>query len=194
MKQDKRASDTYQRIIDAAVQAVFEHGYAGATMALIAGNAGVTRGAIQHYFGDRRIDLIAETCEHILAKRQAAYQETPAVLSDGARSAMKLAYRDPETWFLVEVWIASKGEAELKDRVTDILARVNDPIDVDIQAAVTELELYALDFRTLKYLLRALTRGMAIEFSRKPDIALFDRVVDLAFDALSEISKVKDRS
>jgi hypothetical protein len=95
---------------------------------------------------------------------------------------------------LVEVWIASKGEAELKDRVTDILARVNDPIDVDIQAAVTELELYALDFRTLKYLLRSLTRGMAIEFSRKPDIALFDSVVDLAFDALSEMSKVKNRS
>jgi AcrR family transcriptional regulator len=194
MKQDKRISDTHQRIIDAAVQAVFDYGYASATMALIASNAGVTRGAIQHYFGDRRIDLIAETCEHILAKRQSAYRETPAVLSDRARSAMKLAYRDPETWFLVEVWIASKGEPELKDRITDVLARVNDPVDVDIQAAVAELELYALDFRTLKYLLRSLTRGMAIEFSRKPDVTLFDGVVDLAFDALSEISKSKSRN
>lgn len=189
MKPDRRASETYKRIIAAAVQAVFEHGYAGATMALIAANAGVTRGAIQHYFGDRRIDLIAETCEHIVTKRQAAYRANLAVLGEDARSVMKAAYRDPETWFLVEVWIASKGEPELKNRVADILARVNDPVDADIQGAVDDLKLYSIDFTTLKYLLRSLVRGMAVEFSRKPDAELFDRVVDLAFDALGHFAR-----
>jgi AcrR family transcriptional regulator len=194
MKQDRRESETYRRIIDAAIAVVFEHGYIGATMARIAANAGVTRGAIQHYFGDRRVDLIAEACEYIIEKRQAAYRETLAVLSEGARSGMKAAYRDPETWFLVEVWIASKGEPELWNRVTDILARVNDPSDSDIQAAITDMGLYRLHFTILKYLLRSLTRGMAIEFSQKPDAALFDSVIDLAFDALSEFAKVKDEA
>ncbi len=192
MKQDRRESETHRRIIDAAVAAVFEHGYIGATMARIAANAGVTRGAIQHYFGDRRVDLIAETCEYIIDKRQTAYRETLAVLGEDARSGMKAAYRDPETWFLVEVWIASKGDPELRDRVADILARVNDPSDSDIQAAIADLALYRLDFTTLKYLLRCLTRGMAVEFSRKPDVALFDSVIDMAFDALGEFAKAKD--
>jgi hypothetical protein len=133
--------------------------------------------------------LIVQTCEHIIAKRQAAYRENLTVLDDGARAGMKVAYRDPETWFLVEIWIASKSEAELRERIGDVLARVNDPVDVDIQAAVKELELYSIDFTTMKYLLRSLVRGMAIEFSSKPDGALFDRVVDLAFDALRVFAK-----
>jgi len=162
-------------------------------MALIAANAGVTRGAIQHHFGDRRIDLIVETCEHIISKRQAAYRANLAVLNDGARAGMKAAYRDPETWFLVEIWIASKSEAELRERIGDVMARVNDPVDADIQAAVKELGLYSIDFTTMKYLLRSLVRGMAIEFSSKPDGSLFDRVVDLAFDALRVFAKDRQK-
>lgn len=188
MKQDRLASEPYLRIIDAAVGAVFEHGYVGATMTRIAKGAGVTRGAIQHYFGDRRIDLIVKTCEHIIAKRQAAYRETLAVLEEGPRAAMKAAYRDPETWFLVEVWIASRSDASLRTCISDVLARVNDTSDADLQAFIEQRGLYDIDFMTLKYLLRSLTRGMAIEFSRKPDVALFDNVVDFAFDALSRFA------
>ncbi len=183
---EKRSSETYARLVDATVGAVFDHGYAGATMARIAKRAGVTRGAIQHHFGDRRVDIISEVTEHILSKRQDAYAAYYGGTETGeaidSRAAMKAAYRDPATWFLIEVWIASKSDPELRERVNATLRDVNDRRDIDIAT-----QAFGLDpgrFRVLKYFLRSLTRGVALEYSRKPDADLFDAVVDLAMDAM----------
>lgn len=184
---DKRSVETYARLVEATVGSVFDHGYAGATMARIAERAGVTRGAIQHHFGDRRVDIIAKVAEHILSERQNAYAAFYGNTGEGEaidpRAAMKAAYRDPATWFLIEVWIASKSDQELRDRVNATLREVNDRRDIDIAAHSIGLD--EASFRVLKYFLRSLTRGLAIEYSRKPDETLFDAVVDLAMDALT---------
>ena len=182
---DKRSAETYARLVDATVGAVFEDGYAGATMARIAERAGVTRGAIQHHFGDRRVDIIAKVTDHILSERQdayAAFYGEPHGPPIDSRTAMKAAYRDPATWFLIEVWIASKSDAELRERVNATLREVNDQRDVGIAAQAIGFD--EASFRVVKYFLRSLTRGIALEYSRKPDDALFDAVVDLALDAM----------
>ncbi|MEG3151962.1 TetR/AcrR family transcriptional regulator [Sphingomonas sp. ZT3P38] len=184
---DKRGAETYARLIDATVGSVFDDGYAGATMMRIAERAGVTRGAIQHHFGDRRVDIIAKVTEHILSERQDAYAAFYGKTAEGEaidpRSTMKAAYRDPATWFLIEVWIASKSDQELRERVNATLRDVNDRRDIDIAAHAIGFD--EASFRVLKYFLRSLTRGLAIEYSRKPDDALFDAVVDLAMDAMA---------
>jgi len=181
-----RSRQTYECLLDAVISTVFEHGYVGATMMRIAHQAGLTRGAIQHHFGDKRVDLITAACEHVLAERQNAYRDHAeldlARRLPVSREGMKAAYKDPKTWFLIEVWIASKSDAELADRVGKILARVNDPVDLELIARFSGDG--APDFRTLKYYFRCLTRGLAIEYSRRPDAELFDRVVDLAIDGL----------
>jgi len=183
---ERRSMETYARLIEATVGEVFDHGYGGATMARIARRAGVTRGAIQHHFGDRRVDIIGRVTEHILRERQDAYAafygRTPEGERIDSRTAMKAAYRDPATWFLIEVWIASKSDPELRERVNATLREVNDRRDVEIAADAIGFD--QASFRVLKYFLRSLTRGIALEYSRKPDTALFDAVVDLAMDAL----------
>jgi AcrR family transcriptional regulator len=183
---DRRSAETHARLIEATIGAVFDDGYAGATMARIAERAGVTRGAIQHHFGDRRVDIIARVTEHILSERQDAYDafygESPAGEAIDSRAAMKAAYRDPATWFLIEVWIASKSDAELRERVNALLRDVNDRRDVAIAERMTRMD--PAQFRVLKYFFRSLTRGIALEYSRKPDDALFDAVVDLALDGV----------
>lgn len=183
-----RTEDTYERLRAAVVEVIFEHGYAGATTARIAQRAGLTRGAIQHYFGDRRVDMVAAVCEHIVQTRQEAYRSdlsrTVAGDFEHARQALKQAYRDPQTWLLIEVWIASKSDPELAERVDSILHRINDPIDAEIAQEFSRQAGAVGNFRTYKYLLRSLTRGLAIEYSRKPDAELFDSVVDLIFAAL----------
>ncbi|WP_044563061.1 TetR/AcrR family transcriptional regulator [Azospirillum sp. B4] len=189
--QERRSAETYGKLVTATVNAVFEHGYAGATMTVIAQTAGVTRGAIQHHFGDRRVDIIARVTEHILRERQEAYASFyGASPAEGetvdTRAAMKAAYRDPATWFLIEVWIASKSDPELRDRVNTTLREVNDRGDMDIATHLSRLS--DADFRVLKYFFRSLTRGIALEYSRKPDTALFDAVVDMALDALEGLN------
>lgn len=184
-----RSPETKGRLITATIDVVFEHGYAGATMAVIAERAGVTRGAIQHCFGDTRVDLITAVCADILERRQRQYLSAMTEFSQSdfsiAREGIKAAYRDPATWFLVEVWIASKSDAILKERVDAYLTSEHYLADESLERMLGTTGSGAIGFREYKYFMRALTRGLALEYSRRLDPELFDRVVDLVIDALS---------
>ena len=52
--QAERREATRSSLVAAAMRCLTRHGYAGATMARIADEAGVSRGALQHHFDDRR--------------------------------------------------------------------------------------------------------------------------------------------
>jgi AcrR family transcriptional regulator len=186
----RRHGSLQQRLADAAVEAVHELGYAGATMAAIAERAGVTRGALQHHFGNRRVDLVASVAAQILDERQKTYEaqfrdsRTEAVFD---REALKTAYRDPKTWFLIEVWIAARGDAELQDRIGEIRGRIEQHSDFVLGTAFKEIP--GVDFVALKMLLRAVTRGLAVEQVGKSDLSDFDAAVDLLADALDALQR-----
>lgn len=184
---EKRSAETYARLINAAVDEVFDHGYAGATMTRIAKRAGLTRGAIQHHFGDRRVDIITKVTEHILSLRQDAYTSYYARVHDGevvdTRASIKAAYRDPATWFLIEVWIASKADPELHERIAKILHKVSPPPQMQGLAPLANLT--PNQFQVIKYTLRSLTRGIALEYAQMHDELLFDSVVDFVIDAVN---------
>lgn len=185
----RRSPETLRKLIATTITVVFEQGYAGATMALIAERAGVTRGAIQHYFGDTRVDLMAAVCADILDQRQKLYQDAMADLAhadfSSARAGLKAAYRDPATWFLVEVWIASKSDTVLRERVEAYLQGEHYLADEALARMLETCGPDRVTFREYKYFMRALTRGLALEFSRRPEPELFDRVVDFVIDAIS---------
>jgi AcrR family transcriptional regulator len=63
-----RAQVTRRRLLDAAVDELLDHGYAGLTTPGVAARAGVSRGAQQNHF-PRKIELVAEAVRH-LAHRQ----------------------------------------------------------------------------------------------------------------------------
>lgn len=186
-----RAPDTHQKLIDAVIAVVFENGYSGATMERIAQRAGLTRGAIQHHFGDTRADLMAAACEEILQRRQQQYEESIKDLAQadlaGARSGLKAAYRDPATWFLLEVWIASKSDLALRERVETYLQTERRSGDEALSRMLEGSGESPVDFRIYKYAMRALTRGLALEYSRRPDPELFDQVVDFVMDAIAGV-------
>ena len=51
--QRERRESTRRRLLDAAIDVIYERGFSSATTAAIAKRAGVTRGAIFHHFGTR---------------------------------------------------------------------------------------------------------------------------------------------
>ena len=183
-----KASDTQQKLIDAVILVVFENGYSGATMTRIAQRAGLTRGAIQHHFGDTRADLMAAACAQVLERRQKQYEDSIKDLAhadlDGARKGLKAAYRDPATWFLLELWIASKSDQMLHERVEAYLRTERGIADEMLSRMLDVSGETSVDFRVYKYAMRALTRGLALEYSRRPDPEFFDSVVDFVMDAV----------
>ena len=99
-------AETREKLIAAARKAFAEHGYAAASMDSLTADAGLTRGALYHNFGDKR-GLLAAVVDQIdtemalYAKEVGSKAETPwlGLLAEGAAYIEKAL--DPEVQRIV---------------------------------------------------------------------------------------------
>jgi AcrR family transcriptional regulator len=82
-KQD-RSRQTRQRLLTTTVAVLTSRGWEATTVALVAAEAGISRGAVQHHFPTRE-DLVVAALEHMFAARIAAVDALP----DPGESGMK---------------------------------------------------------------------------------------------------------
>ncbi|GAA2652047.1 TetR/AcrR family transcriptional regulator [Streptomyces vastus] len=124
-KQD-RSRATRQRLLEAAVACLAEHGWAGSTVSVVAERAGVSRGAAQHHFPTRE-DLFTAAVEYVAEQRSTALR---ALFPDGPadRHAVVCAlvdlYTGPLFRAALHLWVAASNEDQLRPRVTELEARV----------------------------------------------------------------------
>ena len=125
-KQD-RSRATRQRLLEAAVACLAEHGWAGSTVTVVAERAGVSRGAAQHHFPTRE-DLFTAAVEYVAEERSTALR---ALFPQGAaedRSAVISAlvdlYTGPLFRAALHLWVAASNEEQLRPQVTELEARV----------------------------------------------------------------------
>lgn len=124
-KQD-RSRATRQRLLQAAVACLAEHGWAGSTVSVVAERAGVSRGAAQHHFRTRE-DLFTAAVEYVAEERSTALR---ALFPDGAtdRRAVVAAlvdlYTGPLFRAALHLWVAASDEDQLRPRVTELEAHV----------------------------------------------------------------------
>src|SRR3954470_6712907 len=114
-------SETKERLLDAAARVFELKGYDGATVSLIAQEAGVTTGAIYAHYGSKAELLAAALTAH--SRRATASLFPPGRRSDAptvlATLGTRLASRDAhESALLVEALLAARRDPEL----TEILA------------------------------------------------------------------------
>ncbi|MFB8777034.1 TetR/AcrR family transcriptional regulator [Streptomyces broussonetiae] len=128
-KQD-RSRATRQRLLEAAVACLAEHGWAGSTVAVVAMRAGVSRGAAQHHFPTRE-DLFTAAVEYVAEERSQALR---ALFPQGPRgagadrravvAALVDLYTGPLFRAALHLWVAASDEEQLRPRVTELEARV----------------------------------------------------------------------
>ncbi|AZQ35534.1 TetR/AcrR family transcriptional regulator [Streptomyces cyaneochromogenes] len=125
-KQD-RSRVTRQRLLEAAVACLAEHGWAGSTVSVVAERAGVSRGAAQHHFPTRE-DLFTAAVEYVAEERSTALRD---LFPDGAAgdrhavvSALVDLYTGPLFRAALHLWVAASNEEQLRPRVTELEARV----------------------------------------------------------------------
>lgn len=127
-KQD-RSRATRQRLLEAAVACLAEHGWAGSTVSVVAERAGVSRGAAQHHFPTRE-DLFTAAVEYVAEERSSALRELfPQALKGGADrravvSALVDLFTGPLFRAALHLWVAASNEEQLRHRVTELEARV----------------------------------------------------------------------
>lgn len=125
-KQD-RSRATRQRLLEAAVACLAEHGWAGSTVAVVAERAGVSRGAAQHHFPTRE-DLFTAAVEHVAEERSTALRELFPQGAAGDRRAVVAEivalFTGPVFRAALALWVAASNEEQLRGRVTELEARV----------------------------------------------------------------------
>ncbi|MFF0432890.1 TetR/AcrR family transcriptional regulator [Streptomyces sp. NPDC004327] len=121
-KQD-RSRATRQRLLEAAVACLAEHGWAGSTVSAVAERAGVSRGAAQHHFPTRE-DLFTAAVEYVAEERSQALRELPAVGRQEAVAALVDLFTGPLFRAALHLWVAASDEEQLRPRVTELEARV----------------------------------------------------------------------
>ncbi|MEV5154871.1 TetR/AcrR family transcriptional regulator [Streptomyces werraensis] len=126
-KQD-RSRATRQRLLEAAVACLAEHGWAGSTVSVVAERAGVSRGAAQHHFPTRE-DLFTAAVEYVAEERSSALR---ALFPEGAATSDRRAvvaalvglYTGPLFRAALHLWVAASNEEQLRPRVTELELRV----------------------------------------------------------------------
>ncbi|MGW7426872.1 TetR/AcrR family transcriptional regulator [Streptomyces sp. NPDC054813] len=125
-KQD-RSRATRQRLLEAAVACLAEHGWAGSTVAVVAERAGVSRGAAQHHFPTRE-DLFTAAVEYVAEERSTALRDLfPQGNADDRRAVVRALvdlYTGPLFRAALHLWVAASNEDQLRLRVTELEARV----------------------------------------------------------------------
>lgn len=121
-KQD-RSRATRQRLLEAAVACLAEHGWAGSTVSVVAERAGVSRGAAQHHFPTRE-DLFTGAVEYVAEERSAALRALPVQGRADVVAALVDLYTGPLFRAALHLWVAASNEDQLRPRVTELEARV----------------------------------------------------------------------
>lgn len=131
--QQDRSRVTRAKLLESAVSCLAELGWSGATVAVVAEHAGMSRGATQHYF-PTRADLLTAALEHMAEVRLAEIRTEAARLPVG--SALRLAptrdvvgllmrlYTGPLFRAALQVWAAAAASEALRELVVPLEARL----------------------------------------------------------------------
>ncbi len=128
--QQDRGRATRARLLESAVTCLAELGWRGATVSVIAGHAGVSRGATQHYFRTRE-DLVTAALEYMAEVRLAEIKREAASLPAAGRNhttdvvgLLVRLYTGPLFRAALQIWAAASASESLRDLVLPLETRL----------------------------------------------------------------------
>jgi AcrR family transcriptional regulator len=124
--QAKRRAETRAALLDATIECLVRYGYAKTTTGRIADLAGLSRGAQLPYFRSRA-DLLTAAVAHLSEQRIAAFTarigDQPASLAD-CLDALWAGHQPPIFDATLELWVASRTDAELRAHLLEVERKV----------------------------------------------------------------------
>ncbi|MFE3899752.1 TetR/AcrR family transcriptional regulator [Streptomyces sp. NPDC059153] len=114
--QQQRREETRQRLLDATIDCLVEHGFAGTTTQRVQERAGVSRGALLHHFASKA-DLLAAATHHVAELRLAhirAETDGGAAHPEHGLALLRTAMSGPHFLAGLELWLAARTDPGLK--------------------------------------------------------------------------------
>lgn len=136
-----------KQLVEAAIAAIHEHGFANATVARIARRAGISAGMVHHYFEDKD-ELLVATMRHLLAELRADAVARLATCRDPESrigAIIDACFGDSQfDGQVFSAWLALYGNARQSPRLMSILSlyhrRLRSSLLHDLRHLVGEAE------------------------------------------------------
>jgi AcrR family transcriptional regulator len=127
--QEERSRAMRARLMDATIECLVEHGFAGTSTTLISERAGVSRGAQLHHFPTKN-DLVVAAVEHLTAVRGAELAAAAAGVPHGphrTRDVLRMLgdhFASPVFVAALELWVAARTDPALLAAVAPLEQKV----------------------------------------------------------------------
>ncbi len=183
---EQQGVTTRNALLTESVKLIAELGYSRFSTQLLAERTSVSRGALQHHFGNRKIDLITAVAEYVYSRfRDNAALKIPvrADIQTAVEKTIDSAYeiyRGPEAVVLVELWMAARSDPDLKAALAPILAKLDDAVGLSFGSRFISAKNGDEErIETFRFLARFVFRGMTLERQMWIDDELEGRIVAL---------------
>ncbi|MET9267970.1 TetR/AcrR family transcriptional regulator [Amycolatopsis sp. NPDC004079] len=123
--QAERREQTRTALLDATIDCLVEIGYSRASVQEICTRAGVSKGAVQHYFATKA-ELMAAAVEHLTTKLRTQLAASLGSLPGGASgvaAAIDLlweGYSGTLSTAVTELWVAARTDPELRAAIRPV--------------------------------------------------------------------------
>jgi AcrR family transcriptional regulator len=167
----ERTAAMRQRLIDAAIQSLFELGYAATTTQVVTERAGVSRGAILHHF-PTKVDLMVAVAEYAAGYQDRKVRKLLADVPQGMPVYLALTWAtweintQPPAMALLEVMMATRADKALAERLPAVVQAFETKQKTDVWRMAQDLGIH--DEATVEAMIRlhrAAVRGLAIEMN-----------------------------
>lgn len=186
--QEERTRAMRQRLMEATVDCLVEHGWSGTSTTLVSQRAGVSRGAQLHHFPTKN-DLVLAAVEHLSELRAADLRAAAEQLPTGRRRTRAVLevlaehFTSPVFGAALELWVAARTDAGLREAVAPLEQRVGrEAHQIAVQAlGVDENRPQA---RELVQATLDLVRGLGLANTISDDTARRSKILDAWANAL----------
>jgi AcrR family transcriptional regulator len=166
--QQERSAAMRLRLLDAAVDCLYELGYSGTTTIEVAARAGVSRGAQLHHFPTKE-RLVTEAVRHVLTMRIEEFREAFANLPNSADKAgaaidllwEKLSGRVFYAW--LELVVAARTDPVLREAVAGIAGQFLDQVQEAARETFSSSENSPLSLEITPAVAFAAMQGLALD-------------------------------
>ena len=180
-KQD-RSRVTRQRLLESAVRCLAEYGWSAATVSVIADDAGISRGALQHHFPTRE-ELVVAALEYMFQERTARVEQLTAPTGDGAERVHTVVatlidmFNGDLFRAALQAWTAAAADEQVREVIAPLERRFARSVHA---LAVQHLGVDDEDphVRTLIQATLDLARGLALADLLSDDSKRRERIVD----------------
>jgi AcrR family transcriptional regulator len=185
--QGERTAETRAALFAAAVRCIDRLGYAGANNALIADDAGVSRGAITHHFTTRAA-FMAEVVQWVFAQETAIFSKVLDQGDVGFRVSdwpqlLWDVFSRPSGVAVLEILVASRSDPELAALVRPMQEEVERTGAANFVQRIGARQANMAAIRLVVWAIRGMTMGRTFMTDRKSmedAVALLARLLEAA--------------